>query len=134
MKIVVKKEAAKSEIDGWLDARRIKPSVREAFSENIDSLVEAVMYGDITISGTVITQKLSDPIKDVNNGNVVVGTLEYDKRPTVDDLQKCTSSGDQIAISKEISAILTGKPAGIFGKLCPADFSIVNNIGVFFTS
>ena len=133
---VVVKEAAIVEVNAWLDMRRVRPSVRANLAANIEMIVEAVMYGCITIdpSTGVITQTLYDPIKDVNTNAVVIDKLEYKTRLTMDEIEAASKAGSDLAVSKAVAAALTGKAPAIFGKIQSSDFAVMASIQIFFTS
>jgi hypothetical protein len=131
--IKVPKEQAEKEVNSWLDYKRVKPGAREAKQGNIDVLVEAVMYGDITIDPVSfkITHNLNFPIKD-DKGEVAVDKLQYVARLNLDNVQTSVQSTD--GLTKGFGTALTGQPVAIIGKLDSCDAQILSSIGVFFTS
>lgn len=128
-------EQAVQEINGWLDAKKIKPKKREAFSDAIENLVSAVSEGALEVcEDMVLKQTLSFPVKD-SNGNVVFETLDYKPRLTLYERQECAKNvkvGDADGRIMAHAVALTGKAAGLLGKLDTEDGTILQSVTVFF--
>lgn len=129
MNTVMNRDAAEKEIASWLDYKRIKESTREQYKGQIDVLVEAMQYGDITLNATsyVIKQKLSFPVEGL------IDELEYKARMSVGDLNKVpTKAGDFDGKVVAYIAALTGKGMSHIQKMDSEDYKIGQAIAVFF--
>lgn len=128
----VTKEIAVQEVEKWLDYKRIKQSQRDSQKAQIDVLIEAVMYGDITISDSAdtIEQVLAMPVKGLD-----INTLTYQSRITVMDLHKATDGVKATDFDGRLVAYvsaLTGKSPSHLKKMESEDFKIAQAIAVFF--
>jgi hypothetical protein len=122
-------EIARKDVERWLDAKRISERKRNSYSDHIDNMIDGVMTGNLIVSDDcIITQKLNFPVDGVSE-------LVYKLRLEVRDARKrleAVSSGDADGrITAYISA-LTGKSMGQIGLLDTVDYSMAQNMAVFF--
>jgi len=135
--VVISEAAAVAEVTAYLDAKRVKPLMRSARMGNIGILVQAVMYGEITINHEtwVITHKLNFPIND-QSGNIYKKELEYKFRVSlgeISEIMRNVSDSTEMGNTKAYGAALTGLPAAVIEKLDTSDSAILASIGVFFS-
>lgn len=132
MKEQISYELASAEVEKWLSKNRIKASKRKASEPVIESLIEAVMYGQIVFDeNLVITQNLDFPLGE----DASVKTFTYKERITkkeVDDKLSVMKNKDGSASITAYVAALTTQPVGIIDKLDTRDYSISQSIAVFF--
>lgn len=134
MSEVVTYEQAKAEVDAWLDGKKVKPKKRESYKDAVDNLIDGVMDGSLTIEDGKITQMLSFPVKNTAGG-IEFDKLEYKPRLTVSETQAYTKTvkpGDSDGRIMAYASALTGKSAGLLGKLDTEDNGIVQSIAIFF--
>lgn len=125
-------DSATKEINGWLDIVGVRAKRREVCNGQIDTLVEAMQYGDISILNGVIKHKLVHPITELD-----LTTLEYRNRLSIGDKQKvangakieATDFGGQTTAT---IAALTGKGYSHISKLSMPDYKIGEAIAIFF--
>jgi hypothetical protein len=132
----ISKEIATSEVNSWLDYKKISEKKRESFRENIDSLISAIEDGVISLSGETkeFTQTLHFPLKD-DAGNDTITALKYKARIKVDAVQsqlKNAKSSDAHEMIATYMSVLTGQPKAIIKSLDTEDYSLGNNIAIFF--
>lgn len=124
-------ELAEKEVTAWLDRKKIMPLKRSALKYQIDTLIEAIQYGIISMDGTgKINHSLSFPIDTLDS-------LEYKARVSPDAILKALNSlKSNSADSRTIAYIaeLTGQASGIISKLDPVDMNVAGSIAVFFMS
>jgi hypothetical protein len=124
--------SATKEINDWLDVVGVRPTRREICKGQIDTLVEAMQYGDISISNGVIKQTLVNPVTELD-----LTTLEYKNRLSIGDKQK-VATGSKIDATdftgQTIATIaaLTGKGYSHISKLSMPDYKIGEAIAIFF--
>ena len=132
MKEQISYEIASQEVEKWLSKNRIKASKRKASEPVIESLIEAVMYGQLVFDESlVITQNLDFPLGE----NSEVKQFTYKERITkkeVDDKLSVMKNKDGSASITAYVAALTLQPVGIIDKLDTRDYSISQSIAVFF--
>jgi len=129
--VKVAKEIATKEVTDWLDYKRIKEPRREVLKANIDTLIEACMYGEIEFSDNAITQNLNFPIYN-DDGTLFRNKLKYKTTITVKEIQ--TSIEKNTLMVQAYASALTGLPGEVVGKLdASTDYNVLNSIVVFFT-
>lgn len=125
-------EKAREEVEQWLDLRKVKPREREQKAEDIETLIEAVRYGEIAIQedGTLL-QELTEEVP----GSTPTTSLTYKKRLNVALLrqeQKGVKATDSQGLMLSYLATLTGKPKGLLEKLAYQDYKLGTTIvGLF---
>lgn len=123
------KDLAEKEVTAWLDYKRVKENKREAYKANIDAIVDAVFYGELSIDSSTfeIKQKLALPVEGL------FSELVYKPRLSVGELQKHRAGAKNMEdnIIAAISA-LTGKSNSHIQKMDTEDYAISAAIGVFF--
>lgn len=129
----VTKEIATKEVTAWLDYKRTKEAQRESLKGQIDTLVEAVMFGDVSINPDtqVITHKLIVP----EATDKLYTELEYKPRISVGELQKASTNVKATDFDGKVVAYisaLTGKGISHIQKLDSEDFKIGQAIALFF--
>ena len=133
MKEQISYEIAQNEVEKWLSKNRIKASKRKASEPVIESLIDAVMYGQIVFDSETlaITQHLDFPLGEDSS----LKTLTYKDRITkkeVDDKLSAMKNKDGSASITAYVAALTLQPVAIIDKLDTRDYSISQSIAVFF--
>lgn len=131
----VSKDFAEKEVNRFLDFKKVGKLKREDNFDGVNTLVDAVMCGDIEIDeNCIITHKLQFPITN-DEGEITVRELVYQPRLRVDKIQssmKGVKANDADGrILAYINAI-TDKPKGILRHLESTDYSICQGIAVFF--
>lgn len=134
---VVAYEQAKAEIDAWIEYRKLTPTQIEAHKQSIETLIEGIQYGMLTLKDNCFTQTLLFPIgkdgqiKQLQYGNRVNKLLlaPHLKGVAADD-------GDERLIS--YLSCLTEKTDGVVRQhliqLDSQDNRIAMSIVVFFLS
>ena len=126
---------AGTEIEKWLDFKRVKPVKRQAFAAHIGVLIQAVSYGDIEITKDFkITHNLNVPILDADN-NPVYSKMEYAARINAQALNEAlgdAGNDSEIANTIAYGSALSNLPVAIIRKLDTSDLSIISALSVFF--
>jgi hypothetical protein len=135
MSEVVSYEQARDEVNGWLDYKKVKEKKREAYKDAIDTLVDGVKDGTLSIAEDMkITHALAFPVED-STGKIVFDKLEYKARLSVGEIGERTkgvkAADTDGRIMAHVSA-LTGKAIGLLNKMDTEDNSIAQSIAVFF--
>ncbi len=126
---LVSKEIAEKDVNTWLDKQRVKPRARAEKEKDIESLIEAVMYGELSFDddGHAV-QALQFPIGGVNQ-------LVYSSRITLDDIStKTKGSGgtDAFSIIAAYISASTGVAIGLLKKMDNSDMGLAGNVVAFF--
>jgi len=125
-------DLAKEEFNRWLDFKRVKPKVREDYKETIESLVENIQFGFLRIDEDCnLIQELIFPIE----ADIVTRELTYKPRVKVGEIHnalKGIKASDAHEMIKAIAAHLIGMPKGFLSNLDTEDYSICQNIALFF--
>lgn len=131
---VITREMATKEITGWLDQKKISPTKRETKKDSIESLICAIMDGDLTMSDNgCLVQVLKFPAETEKP----VKQLTYKQRIRIDEVKQHII-GNKIAISDFDGRVvcyiqaLTGEPFAVCSKLETTDGEIAQAIAVFF--
>jgi len=130
--MLVDKETATKEIESWLDYKKVSPKKRETAKENIENLIDAVQEGTLVVNADkTITHKLKFPLE----GEASINELCYKPRISSGLVQmhmQGVKSSDLFGTYHAYGAALTTKPKEVIKKLDSEDFSIVQNISLFF--
>ena len=127
--IVMQADQAEDEVNRLLQQKKIMPKRREALQIAVDSVVEAMTFGLVSISedGT-ITQKLATPI-------LPIETLVYVPRVAPETIMKKIS---ELRVDNQTNRNMcylkayTNQSEGVINKLEPADRNIADSIAFFF--
>ena len=132
MSKVVDLETAKKEVEKWLDFKRVRDSKRKSNADTIEALAEAVSEGQLVLNEDhTLTHNLDVPTE----GEVPVTQLTYKPRLTVQDTHSKMKGVKANDVDGRIIALvsaLCGKPTGIIGRLDTADYSVSQNVALFF--
>jgi hypothetical protein len=126
-------EQAEAEVKIWLDYKKVGDKKREANKDSIESLIEAVCEGNLTLDleTKVFTQHLKFPTE----GEMPMSSLEYKPRIKIQTVHhhlqdvKVTDMDGRILAHV---AALTSKPKALIKSLETEDYSIAMAIAVFF--
>ena len=130
----VAREVAEKEINDWLDSKKIFESDREAQKASVETLVDAIVNGVLTVNedGNLV-HTLLFPLGEEGKRNVT--TLTYKKRLAERDTRKHLKGvSPQDVEGRMIAYIqaLTDEAAGIIGALDTTDSRIAKSVVVFF--
>jgi len=129
---MVDKETATADVEKWLDAKRVRAGKRESNKDTIETLIEAVQYGQLVVNeDCTLTHLLDAPIA----GDTALTELTYKLRLTVSETHskmKGVKAGDVDGRVIALVSALCSKPAAIIGKLDTADYSVSQNVALFF--
>ncbi len=129
----VSREVAISEVDQWLEKKKIMASQREAQKDSIEMLVDAICEGILVLNETTneFTQNLLFPLE----GEQALKELKYKSRindkilqPYLVGVKPSDADGRLIALW----AALTGTSKNILMSLDTGDKRIATSIAVFF--
>jgi hypothetical protein len=125
-------EIARQEVEKWLEYKRVGASKREAYKDAIDSLVDAVAFGQLTLEDDYhFVQHLDFPIE----GDEPIEELKFKPRIKVKEIyskMRGVKAGDADGRVMALIAALTGKPSAMVGMLETSDYSVSQNIALFF--
>lgn len=134
MENLVSKNVAESEIQKWLDVRKVSDKKRELYSDTISELVTAVEEGRLTVEddGTLV-QKLEFPMGE----NKSIVTLRFAPRVTIYDVRQATSALNAKANDPDARLIAyiaasTKMAVNVVQRLDTIDYSTSTNIALFF--
>lgn len=127
---IIPQEIAQTEIDSWLDFKKISDKKRESLKGNIESLVSGIMDGTLALDPEtfVLTQKLNFPIGTINE-------LKYKARLKMDAVQSRLSNvrpGDMYGTSFGWIAALTDQPVSIIKQIDNEDYTLADHLSFFF--
>lgn len=131
----IPKEVAEAEIDKWLDYKKVRPSKRDDKKANIQTLVWAVMDGDLVLGEDfALTQKLLYPI----SNEISIAEIKYkarlDTKTISSYINGSLKQGDFLAMFLPYMCALTGQPKAIIQALDTEDYEIAQSIAIFFMS
>ncbi len=131
MNEVVSKQVAEQELNAWMDYKKIYPKSRVTLEAPISHLVDAIMYGDVSISADthIITQKLKEPVSGLFD------SLTYKPRMNVSDVKKYLSGIKAMDGDSRTTAYicaLTDKGPSQIDRLDTEDNKTAQAIAVFF--
>lgn len=129
----IAKEVAEKEIKEWLDAKKVSATKREAYKDNIETLVDAIAEGYLTKAKetNVLTQTLMFEVGEEKK----INTLTFQPRLMISKIHesmKGEKSTDADARVLAYISALTGQPKGIIKKLDTEDYSVPQAIALFF--
>lgn len=131
---VIDRETAEKEVNEWLEAKKIFPSTIEDNKDSIEILIEAIMYGVLTLETTdkSFTHTLLFPL---GEDGTQVSQLKYRHRVNDKILQKfmkgvAAKDGDG-RLNATIAA-LADTARGIIEGLDTVDKKVANAIAIFF--
>jgi hypothetical protein len=131
MQIVVEQEAAEKEVERYLDKRKVFPKQRERLTPAFDAVVEAMMFGYLTIDEEgVITQKLIEPIGDLTE-------IQYKFRVDPATINKAISALKVENLTNRLMVYIkshSGLLEAIINKLENKDRNIADACAYFFQS
>ncbi len=132
MEQIIDKETAENEVGKWLDFKKVKDVKRESSKDTIESLIEAVQYGQLTLKDDMSwEQKLDFPIP----GDEPLTTLTFKPRITVRETHAKTKNVKAADVDGRIAALvaaLTGKNTALIISLDSSDYSVSTSIALFF--
>jgi len=126
----VSMDVAVSEVNKWLDYKKIKTARREALRPFVDILVDTVKEGQLVLNdNNGWDYKLNFPIDSINQisfkARINDAQLEQYKRGVKD--------ADAFERSNTIMLLgLTGQPLGVLRALDTTDKSVADAIAIFF--
>lgn len=130
--ISISKDQAKKEVDRWLEAKRVKPSVIEDSTDSIEQLTDEVADGYLILNeDNTWIQKLVWPLG--KDGQVT--ELIYKPRITDLDINKYSKGIKAQDFRGQINAVtcaLTDQPMGIINKLDTEDRRTARSLSGFF--
>lgn len=129
---VISRDIGQQEIEKWLDYKKISHKKREIQKDHIDSLVDAICDGSISLKDDfTIVHNLKFP----TDGELPVKTLEYKPRLKMETihmhLQGVKSQDADGRLCAHVAA-LTSKPKDLVRKLDTEDYTIAQSIAIFF--
>jgi hypothetical protein len=129
MNTQINKDTATEEVSKWLETMRIAPRKRDGKTEQINKLIEMVMYGEVRFNeqGNPV-QKLEEPLPNYEE-------LVYANRIKVDGLiskGKLESSADAFTTTCIMISSATGISVALAKKLDMKDLEVPSVILSFF--
>lgn len=128
----VGREVAEKEIESWLDFKKVNEKKREAYKDNIDTLIDAVADGTLTLNDDkTFVQKLRFPIGEGDS----IKTLSYKPRLKVSTVHVCLQGVKSTDADGRVCAYvsaLTGTDRNIIKALDTEDYSVGQAIAIFF--
>jgi hypothetical protein len=128
-------EAALKEFERWLDFKKVKTKKRDGNKDQQESIIEAIVDGDIRIDEKCnIIYKLLQPITD-DGGEVFLAELTFKPRLKVHEFNskmKGVKANDVDGRLVAYVSALTGQNSGVIRKLDVDDYSICQNIIMYF--
>lgn len=129
---VVSKEIALKDVISWLDYKKVPASKREAYKDNIESLVNAVSEGTLVLNDDKsFTHHLIFPF----GKEVTIDKLVYKPRIRVGDVYAHMNGIKTTDVDGRVHAYvctLTGQPKEIVKQLDTEDIAVAQNIAIFF--
>jgi hypothetical protein len=131
---VIDRETAEKEVNAWLESKKCFPSEIEKNKDSVEILVEAIMYGTLTLNETekTFTHQLLFPL---GEDGATVTELTYKHRindKMVQRYMKGVSATDGEGRLNATIGCLTETARGIIEGLDTKDKRIANAIAIFF--
>lgn len=129
----ITEELAIKEVEKWLDYKRVSDKKREESESQIETMVSAIMEGDLVVSesGNKLTHNLRFPI----GNNEEIKTLSYKARLSVKDrnrsLKGIKPTDTPEYILGHISA-LSDQNKALISEMDTEDHNIAQSIALFF--
>lgn len=129
----VNRDTATAEVNKWLDAKKITSAKRVTYKDHIESMVDGVMFGTLSIgTDNVITHTLEIPIE---IAGATTNSITYKPRLTVADVKAKTAnikgSDSEGRILAYLSA-LSGVTVAVLERMDTGDFGVAGSIALFF--
>jgi hypothetical protein len=129
---LVTMEVATSEIDSWLDAKKVSQQKRDDRADGIKILISGICEGNLTLKeDKTFVQKLKHEF----GKDIIFTELEYKPRIHVglihQHLTNVKSDDPDGRLLAHVAA-LTGKPKEVLKKMDTEDFAIAQSIAYFF--
>jgi len=126
-------EVAKSDINAWLDYKKITDKKRESYETNIETLTDAVVDGYLVYNKSDNT--LDHKLKFSFGAEITVDSLTYSPRLNMQRLKPYLNGVKSTDADGRITAYicaLTGKARGIIEQLDSEDLTIAQAVAIFF--
>lgn len=126
-------EVAKSDIEAWLDHKKITDKKREAYESNIETLTDAIVDGYLVHNSQDHT--LEHTLKFSFGTEMKVEKLTYIPRLNMQRLKPYLTGVKSTDADGRITAYicaLTGKAKGIIEQLDSEDLTIAQAVAIFF--
>ncbi len=131
-KPLVSEKIAVQEINNWLDARKVRQRSRIESQIQINTLVDEVMEGTLTVGPDLyIKHKLLEPIVS-DKGDIILSEIVYQPRVKVESIITSTKITDPKAYVLGYAAAITNTSASMLAKLETTDYRILSAITGFF--
>lgn len=128
----VTREIAITEVESWLDYKKISEKKREVYKDNIDTLVDAVVEGFLTLQDD---KSFVQTLRFDTGGERPIKELTYKPRLKMSTihshLQGVKSTDADLRVCAYMAA-LTGNPKAVIQALDTEDYSIGQAIAIFF--
>lgn len=141
MKTVIAWDVAEADINAWLDKKKVGEKTRETNKDYIETLIEAVSNGTLTLdkddekSNKAGTYKFKHTLLFPFEGDAAKDSLEYECRIN-DRMMKPNLNGVKLGDGdgrfNALIATLTRQPRTLIEQLDTADKKIAMAIGIFF--
>ena len=122
-------DVALTEVNGWLDHKKVGQTKREANKDSINVIAEAISEGFLVINeDKTITQNLKFPVGEFTS-------INYKARLTVGERNeklKGVKATDMGGLMNAYLCALSGSPVNVFNNLDSEDNSVASAIVVFF--
>jgi len=128
----VARDVAAQEIENWLDHKKVNERKREAYRDSIDTLVDAVSDGVLTVDAE---HNLVQSLKFPTEGEVPVNALRFKPRLKMSTIHlhlQGVKTADADGRILAYIAALTGTPKEVVRSLDTEDYSIGQAIAIFF--
>lgn len=130
-KVLVTKEVAESEVNKWLDFKRVKNYKREDLKKVIKVLQELVSEGDLIVnSDGTLTYNLAFENAGVKSVTIQprINMIEFNERIA----RIAPVEQNDMEITSVILSIITGEMNAVFKTLDTVDYEILKAISLFF--
>lgn len=129
---VITREIAESEVNKWLDYKKVSKQKRILYKDQTEKLINAVMDGNLVLlSDSRFSQKLIFPIGE----ELIVSEFNYKARLKVGLMEehvKSMKNNDMISVTRAYLCALSNQPKEIINEIDTEDYSIASAIAVFF--
>lgn len=126
-------EIAKSDIDKWLDYKRINSNKREDYKVFIDNLIAAIQDGCLVLDDEMkLKYELLFPIGE----NGAITHITFSPRLLIEKKNAALKGVAPSDADGRLSAIiqaLTSQSKGVINQMDTEDFAVCQSIAVFFT-
>lgn len=132
--IVLSKELAEIEVQKWLNLRQVRNSVRIKCKQHIETLVDAMCDGILSLEDNGLKQQLQFPIENKDN-EVVLSELLHKNRFKVKQLSEQVegvSVENFVEFNLSYIAAITDTPRVFVSNMEHDDFKIAQAVASFF--